>query len=149
MAQQISPPTPDDIERIGSQLLVAEQLVESVTQKKLCGMGSDLELIQMTLDELNLSPDQGWELQCLGLAFGRVLLAETEDFDWAVVDDEYGRDPALRFLRTDLLLFPLTMISKRVERGEQPDLGALLRGLLRHIAEVKPRFSDASALARD
>jgi hypothetical protein len=37
---------------------------------------------------------------------------------WVVVEDEYGRDPALRMLDSSVLAFPLTSISKRVERGE-------------------------------
>ncbi|WP_143154149.1 DUF3806 domain-containing protein [Rhodanobacter sp. OK091] len=31
--------------------------------------------------------------------------------------DEYGRDPVPRLPGTSVLLFPLTMISRRVERG--------------------------------
>jgi hypothetical protein len=35
--------------------------------------------------------------------------------DWAIVEDQYGRDPALRYRQASVLLFPLTTISKRVE----------------------------------
>ena len=35
-----------------------------------------------------------------------------------MVEDEKGRDPAIRIPGTTVILFPLTMISKRIERGE-------------------------------
>jgi len=38
--------------------------------------------------------------------------------EWVTVQDEYRTDPAIRMPGTDTILFPLTTISKRVERGE-------------------------------
>jgi len=32
--------------------------------------------------------------------------------EWVTVEDEYGKDPALRFPGTTVIAFPLTMISK-------------------------------------
>jgi hypothetical protein len=39
-----------------------------------------------------------------------------------MVEDEYGRDPAVRLPNTTIILFPMTMISKRIERGEKMDV---------------------------
>ncbi len=140
MDQKIEPPRDADVDQIARQLIAAEQIVERATSRKLSGSIADIEILQATLDGQHLSAEQTWELQCLGLAFGRVFLAEAADFDWAMVEDEYGRDPALRYRETDLLVFPLTMISKRVEDGEAPDLGDLFQGLLERTAELKPEF---------
>jgi len=41
---------------------------------------------------------------------------------WVAVEDQYGRDPALALDGTSILLFPLTSISKRVERGEEVEV---------------------------
>jgi hypothetical protein len=57
------------------------------------------------------------ELQCLGVAFGDVLAGELP-LHWAMVTDEFGTDPTLRFERTTAMFNALTMISKRVERGD-------------------------------
>ena len=43
-----------------------------------------------------------------------------------MVEDEYGRDPALLISDDPVLVFPITMISKRVEDGETVDVTALL-----------------------
>ena len=45
-----------------------------------------------------------------------------------LVDDETGRDPALRWLQTSTLVFPMTAISKRVEQGVDVDVSELLTG---------------------
>jgi hypothetical protein len=44
---------------------------------------------------------------------------------WVAVEDQYGRDPALTVEGTSILVFPLTSISKRVERGEEVEVYGL------------------------
>ena len=48
---------------------------------------------------------------------------------WVVVEDEHGRSPAVRMPGTSVILFPLTMISKRVEQGESVDVFELFNSL--------------------
>ncbi|TWT17122.1 DUF3806 domain-containing protein, partial [Luteimonas marina] len=60
-------------------------------------------------------------LQCLGITFGDAL-AQHMGLDWVAVEDEYGRDPALRLDGTSVLVFPMTSISKRIEQGEVVDV---------------------------
>jgi hypothetical protein len=76
----------------------------------------DLRVIQDVLDRSALSLDQTYELQALGVALGDVM-AEQLGLEWVVVDDDLGRSRALRFGETENLIFPVTMISKRVERN--------------------------------
>ncbi len=83
-----------------------------------------------------IGTDQTYDLQSLGLIFGQVFLQRHQGFDWWMVEDEYGRDPALRYKETSLLLFPLTMISKRLEDGEEFDLEELFNGLSANVAEI-------------
>jgi hypothetical protein len=53
-----------------------------------------------------------------------------------MVEDEYGRDPAIRYKESTLLVFPMTMISKRVEDGEHVDVNELFNGLAKQLAEL-------------
>jgi hypothetical protein len=53
-----------------------------------------------------------------------------------MVEDEYGRDPAIRYKETSLLVFPMTMISKRVEDGEELNVLELFDGLAKQLAEL-------------
>ena len=82
--------------------------------------------LQAIVDGKHLTAAQTYELQCLGIVFGDALVG-AGGLEWVMVVDEYGRDPALRMVGSDTLLFPLTMLSKRVERGETVDVAALFR----------------------
>jgi hypothetical protein len=77
-----------------------------------------LYLLQGILDQKFYGKDETWGLQSLGIAFGDALLQKL-DLKWMEVEDEYGVDPALKYKNTSILLFPLTMISKRIEKGEE------------------------------
>ena len=61
------------------------------------------------------------KLQCLGITLGDII-AQDLGLNWVEIEDEYGIDPALRFGETSLIVFPQTMISKRVEKGETVDI---------------------------
>jgi hypothetical protein len=68
--------------------------------------------------------DQTYELQSLGIVLGQVL-ADSSELSWVTVKDEWGADPALRYKTTTVLIFPLTMISKRVEGQQHVSVQAL------------------------
>ena len=54
-----------------------------------------------------------------------------------MVEDEQGRDPALRLKGTSVLLFPMTMIAKRIERGEAVDVYDLFGGVLKTLEKAR------------
>ena len=59
-----------------------------------------------------------------------------------MVTDEHCSDPAIRLPGTTVLVFPLTMISKRIERGEIVDVDALFKATLdsvKHMAR-NPKY---------
>jgi Domain of unknown function (DUF3806) len=76
-----------------------------------------------------VAPTETYKLQRLGITLGDALVQEL-GMEWVMVEDDYGRDPAIRLPGTTVVLFPLTMISKRVERGETVDIMELFRGVL-------------------
>ena len=86
---------------------------------------ADLSVLQRLLDDKVFAKTQTYELQSLGIVLGDVLASELP-LHWTMVTDEYGTDPTLRFKDTTLQINALTMISKRVERGETVDVVALL-----------------------
>jgi len=86
--------------------------------------GTALSVIRALLND-GIRPDETWKLQSLGVVLGDVM-SRMMSLPWVVVDDEDGRDPALDFGGVGNLLFPLTMISKRVEAGETVDVYELL-----------------------
>ena len=81
--------------------------------------------------------DQTYQLQCLGVVLGLRLAAHVDGLTWAVVDDADGRAPALRYRDTELLVFPLTILSKQIEDGDDVDVAATFAGLCERIEELK------------
>jgi len=98
-----------------------------------------LSLLQGILDNGYYQKNQTMELQSLGVTFGDAL-QQTLDLEWVEVEDEYGVDPALRHRDVvtykNILLFPLTMLSKRIENGETVDVGDLFRNICDQIKEI-------------
>lgn len=87
---------------------------------------ADLPLLQRLIDDNAFSKTQTYELQSVGVVFGDVL-ASALPLRWAMVTDEYGTDPTLRYKDKPVNINVLTMISKRVERGEVVNLVQLLQ----------------------
>jgi hypothetical protein len=80
-------------------------------------------------------PEQTYQLQSLGVVLGDVFVQDM-GFTWVMVEDEYGRDPALRYEESDILLYPLTMISKGVEDGQTVDVFDLYNGLAAQVESL-------------
>ncbi|BAJ76561.1 hypothetical protein MTES_3597 [Microbacterium testaceum StLB037] len=95
-----------------------------------------LSVIAALLAEVR--PDETWKLQSLGIVFGDVL-AHVTGAEWVQVDDERGTDAALRFGGPDDLAFPMTMLSKRVEAGDDLDVLELFRSVATAIGEAQAR----------
>ena len=131
---KIEPPTEKDIENIAMGVVHAGQVIEQALDEDLDGTHQDLELIQRVLDQGLVEPEATYTLQAFGLAFGRVFLNEFPDYDWWMVEDEHGRDPAIRYKETSLLVFPMTMISKRIEDGDPFDVPELFDGSAKQLA---------------
>ena len=136
MEQKIVAPTRADLRAIATQLMHASELVTEATGLALAGTVADLAALQKVIDSRIVEPEATYSLQALGLAFGKVFIGTQANFDWWMVEDEYGRDPAIRYKQTTLLLFPKTMISKRVEDGEQVDVVEIFEGLKETVREV-------------
>jgi hypothetical protein len=118
MAPTFSPPLEDDTRRLASQWLSVSRLVEVVCGHALTQELTDLDDLQRLLEQDEVDSST-YARQCLGIALGRVMAKNINGLDWWIVEDEYGRDPCLRYEHTTLQINPLTMISKRLERGER------------------------------
>src|SRR5262245_3397748 len=131
--QQILPP---DLDRVAKQRAVVNAVVRDRYGAPLPGGKADLAILQRLVDEQAFRPDQTYELQSFGIVLGQVL-AEHPDLSWVTVQDEYGEDLALRYKATSILVFPVTMISKRVEDGREVDVEYFYEMTLRRCRELE------------
>jgi hypothetical protein len=144
MRQTIEAPNAQDIDTIAHMLLHADDLVQSVLGKNLSGKETDLALLQSVLDSGTVEREATYSLQALGIALGKVFVENVPDYDWWIVEDEYGRDPAIRYQQTTLLAFPQTMISKRIEEGRDVRVDKLYHGLRERLEDIRLRdYRDA------
>ena len=71
----------------------------------------------------------------MGIVLGDTFVQEM-GFHWVIVEDEYGRDPAIKYKETSIILYPLTMISKRIENGEAVDVFEMFNGTAAKVEEL-------------
>ena len=57
---------------------------------------------------------------------------------WVIVEDEFGRTLALQYPKTSVIVFPLTMISKRVEDARDVDVVSIYRTVVTQVERVAP-----------
>lgn len=91
---------------------------------KYADLQGKLSLLDAILANRWIEPEETLKLQCLGITFGDAL-AQHLKLEWVMVEDADGRDPALRLPGTSVLIFPQTMISKRIEDGQEVDVHEL------------------------
>ena len=135
--QKITPLGPADRNRLAAQRAVVERFLgDEASKRNYATAPGKLGLLRALLEQRVFKPSQTYELQCMGIVLGDAFAQELK-MEWIMVQDAYGRDPALRVPDTSIIIFPLTMISKRVERGEAVDVFDLFNGVADQIEQLK------------
>ena len=134
--QKVSLLTPADQERLATQRAVVEHyLADEQSRANYQTVPGKLGTLRALLDQNVFKPNQTYELQCMGIVLGDAFVQHL-GMEWIMVQDEFGSDPAVRVPGTTVILFPLTMISKRVERGEAVDVFDLFNGVADQVAAL-------------
>lgn len=93
-----------------------------------------VSLIQGILNTGELASDQWIELQALGNYLGTAICDLTR-WPMRTCEDEYGKDIAIEAPGKKYQIFPTTMISKRMEAGEEVDVIHLFRYVVPQMIE--------------
>ncbi len=136
MEQVVSPLTASDEKRLNEQRAVVAQLISDVSRKNYGTAAGKLGALRMILENKIFKKEDTYQLQCMGIVLGDAFVQDM-GFSWVMVEDENGRDPAIKYPNTSIILFPLTMISKRVERGESVDVFDLYNGIAANVEKMK------------
>lgn len=97
---------------------------------------ADFAELQSFVDAHVVQNMDTWGLQALGVVFGDALQAANAPLAWCEVTDEFGTDPTLRVGSTSYQVNALTMISKRIERGETVDVLDLANRVKQSVAQA-------------
>lgn len=137
MEQIILAPDDEWVTYIAKMWLLGSQISSDIISEKMDGSLDDLKRLQQIINSNQIPVSNTQELQSLGIVFGKVFVNETPNFNWWVVKDEYGKDACIRYKETNLLIFPQTMISKRVEDSEKIDVFELFYSLKDDLERIK------------
>ncbi|MDX9873788.1 MAG: DUF3806 domain-containing protein [Spongiibacteraceae bacterium] len=108
--------------------------------QQLRGDASDLELLQRLLDERLIPADDTETLQGMGVVLGEQLQRDL-GLSWTIYIDRLGRSRALEIPGTNEFLFPVTMISRRVEAGAEANVQEIYDRAREIVTEVRNRQS--------
>lgn len=94
------------------------------------------DLLQEIVDSKEIGTEETIKLQCLGTYLGQAIIDHT-GWRWQIYEDEYGTDLAIQVLHKRAWIFPVTMISKRIEDGEVVNVRELFHGVIPLALEVE------------
>jgi hypothetical protein len=127
-----------DLEFMAQQREILQDLAARNLGRQFSGDRSrDLDLLQTLLDKQLVRSDQVRELQAMGVIMGDLLAAQM-DMHWVIYEDREGRSRALRYRDSDNFLFPVTMIARRREVGNQTSVADIYRKAVDIITSATP-----------
>ncbi len=89
-----------------------------------------IRLLQLIMDSKALPKKEAFKLRCLGTYLGQAITEKT-GWPWKVVEDEHGIDLAIQIPWPNGWIFPLNLISRKVENNEPVDVKELFDSLVR------------------
>jgi hypothetical protein len=136
MGQRIDDLSAEDTVRVEKQRGWVRDHFDEDARDNYRSVKGKYQLLDTILASRWIEPHETWKLQSLGVTFGDIL-AQMLGLEWVMVEDDHGRDPALRVPGTSILVHPLTAISKRIECGENVDVAELLKQFARNIEQLR------------
>ncbi len=79
-------------------------------------------LLQRLVDEKTIPVDDTLELQAMGVILGDIFVEYHKNLSWRVYEDEQGKSHAVCVDESQHCLFPVTMLSRRIESGLKPNV---------------------------
>lgn len=142
MAQEFTSLTQSDLEQLDRQRDWVRGHFVELSEETYGRRDEKLRLIHVILENGWVENSETWKLQSLGVVFGDALAQEL-NLAWMIVVDEFGRDATLKDISSALNINPVTMISKRVERGETVDIESMFKGVCDQVREIRLRQDEA------
>lgn len=104
------------------------------------GQKSDLQTLQRIIDRGLVKQDETLMQQAMGVILGDIMLEREPELAWKVYEDKKGRSRALCAPDTQECLFPITMLSRRMRVGIEPDVSRIYLKAMNLIAPHLPEL---------
>lgn len=136
MGQQFYPLSEEDARDLESKRRWVREHYEPHAEENYGTLEGKLSLLDTILSSNWIGPEETVKLQYLGITFGDAL-EQMFGLEWRMVEDEYGRDPALIQAGTSIVVYPQTSISKRIEAGELVNIYELFTSACNTIQSIR------------
>ena len=113
-----------DQQDLQNKVAMINDVARSKLGTEVHGDQSDIETLQRIANGRFIDPQDTKRLQATGVVLGN-LLKKDFDLEWMVYEDTDGRSRALCVPKTEQCLFPITMISRRLEVNAPVDVQAI------------------------
>ena len=130
----IEPLTTVDRQFMDNQRDRVEQLANQLGRRLTGNIDRDIDTLQRLIDGKLVTSSDKLMLQAIGVVFGDLLKSRLK-MDWVIYRDKLGRSCALSFLEAEIYVFPITMISRRLEAGSKRQLKSLFNET---VSKTKP-----------
>lgn len=100
---------------------------------------NDIAQMQRLLDDGIVGRDDVVLLQAMGIVLGELIKSE-QGLSWIIYIDKYGRSRALKIPGQRDVLFPNTMISRRVEAGAEVDIIELYNKAIAELNRIRQQI---------
>lgn len=134
LIRDLNPANEDFLNR---QRQVANELVRFKLGRQLHQKQIDLSVIQTAIDRGHLEDESKETLQAFGAAMGDIFANSHKNLHWKVYEDQLGASHAVCLDETEHCIFPMTILSRRIEAGLKPDVSKIFNDVL---ATFKPYF---------
>lgn len=129
------------------------QKINELTQTKLGSRIrqdlSDITLLQRIVDKELVKIDDSDSQQAMGVILGNVMLADfAGTLEWKIYEDSIGRNRALCVKGTQECLFPVTMLSRRMEVGTKPNVQKIYDDSIDMMKEFLPQMPYGGGVMR-
>lgn len=103
--QKLLPFTKQDIQALDKQRATIEKyLADASSKEKFKTPVGKLGTLRALIEGKVFKADQTYELQSMGVVLGDVFVQDM-GFHWIMVQDEYGKDPAIQYKDTTVILY--------------------------------------------
>lgn len=137
-----------DDNHMQQQIQRVDDLARTRVGSQVRGDSTDLDTLQRIIDRDLVDSEDSLTLQALGAVLGDVMRDQIEELEWKVYEDELGRSRALCLRDTQECLFPITMLSRRMEVGLKPDVRRIYDDALERIEPLLPEAPYGPASSR-
>ena len=108
----------------------------------------DLALLQRIVDNNLISRNDTLALQAMGAVLGNVMSTDIPALRWKIYEDALGRSRALCVQDTRECLFPMTMLSRRMEKGLKPDVDKVYEDAIELVSAFLPHYPYGGGVMR-